>query len=104
MLNISIQVGNRSINLPPLNKGQSASLTDYEKNELLIFKEEEDFGYIIRSKAGVHLEVEDKRIIDSFDKEIEATLSNGETHKMPILTRYGAGILSVIKDTKFMWQ
>lgn len=94
------QINQGLVELPALHHGQSASITDYTKKgtELLIFVETKEFGYVIRSKAGIHTDLDNGlRIIDSYEKEIERKMEPGQKFMRDIKTKYGTAMLIVEK-------
>ena len=97
MLHVLVTIDGKPISLPTVNEGQAASLTDYTNpdTEILIFAEQKDFGYVIRSKAGIHIDLADgKRIVESFDKEIERKMLKGQGYLRDVKIKIGGKIMS----------
>lgn len=92
MLRVRLTAQGKIIKLPPVQPGESGSMTDLTDNTLLMFTCDLDgtVAAVYRSLAGTHVDLGDKRVIDSHHAELLSLLREGEAFELDIETLHGA--------------
>ncbi len=96
MIDISVEVGTRTIKLPSVYPGKNGSITDHADSTILVFtcNKNDKNGTLHRSVAGIHIDVGDSRIIDSVDYRLETLLISGQTYRIPM--KYGPSSATLV--------
>lgn len=91
MLRVRLTAQGKIIKLPPVQPGESGSMTDLTDNTLLIFTCDLDgaVAAVYRSLAGTHVDLGDKRVIDSHQTKLLSLLRAGDAFELDITTPYG---------------